>query len=144
MNCIFCDILYGVAPAKIVYDGISTLGIVPLNPVTKGHVIFMPRKHVRDASESPALTASVMEDVAQYIQRLRERSDTPANSPDFNIITSIGPAATQSVFHLHVHVVPRKDNDKLALPWHSGKTKKEKKSSVIEQTQEPKDNKPCL
>ena len=123
MNCVFCEILFGNQPAQIVYDGISTLGIVPLNPVTEGHVIFMPHKHVRDASEEPAVTGAVMNDAAQYIQHLRRRSDSDGpNRPDFNIITSIGPAATQSVFHLHVHVVPRTVNDDLALPWHSGKT----------------------
>lgn len=127
-NCVFCEILYGNQPAQIVYDGIATLGIVPLNPVVEGHVIFMPRKHVRDASESPAVTAAVMQDAAEYIQHLRRRADTPANSPDFNIITSIGPSATQSVYHLHVHVVPRANNDKLALPWHSGKHTKSTKN----------------
>ncbi|MGY4541351.1 histidine triad (HIT) family protein [Arthrobacter sp. UYNi723] len=123
MNCVFCEILYGNQPAQIVYDGIATLGIVPLNPVTEGHVIFMPRKHVRDASEAPSVTAAVMGDAAQYIQHLRLRADSDGpNSPDFNIITSIGPAATQSVFHLHLHVVPRTVNDALALPCYSGKT----------------------
>jgi histidine triad (HIT) family protein len=122
MNCVFCEILYGNQPAQIVYDGIVTLGIVPLNPVTEGHVIFMPRKHVRDASEEPSVAAAVMGDATQYIQHLRRRSDSGPNSPDFNIITSIEPAATQSVFHLHLHVVPRTVNDALALPWHSGKT----------------------
>lgn len=121
MNCIFCEILYGTAPAEIVYDGISTLGIVPLNPVTEGHVIFIPRKHVRDASSEPAVTASVMEDASQYIQHLKYRDGK--DSTDFNLITSIGPIATQSVFHLHIHVVPRRVNDGLALPWHSGKSK---------------------
>lgn len=125
MNCIFCEILYESSPATVVYDGISTLGIVPLNPVTEGHVIFLPRKHVRDASTEPAVTAAVMRDVAEYIQHIRRRPDSAgANAPDFNIITSIGPDATQSVFHLHVHLVPRTANDGLALPWHSGKQKK--------------------
>lgn len=120
-NCVFCEILYGSAPAIIVYDGISSLGIVPLGPVTDGHVIFLPRKHVRDATEDPAVTASVMADAARYIEHIRYRD---GNKPDFNIITSIGPDATQSVFHLHIHVVPRRANDGLALPWYSGKTKK--------------------
>lgn len=120
-NCVFCEILYGTAPATVVYDGISSLGIVPLGPVTDGHVIFLPRKHVRDAAERPSVTASVMEDAAQYIKHIRERE---VDVPDFNIITSIGPDATQSVFHLHVHVVPRRANDGLALPWYSGKKSK--------------------
>lgn len=115
MNCIFCEILYGNAPAKVVFDGIATLGIVPLNPVTPGHVIFMPRKHVRDAIEDPAVTGQVMRDAAHYLDAGRRRlEDDPT---DANIITSIGPAATQTVFHLHVHLVPRRPGDGLALPW---------------------------
>ncbi|KIA73456.1 hypothetical protein ANMWB30_23830 [Arthrobacter sp. MWB30] len=123
MNCIFCDILYGAAPAETIYDGISTLGIVPLNPVTEGHVLFMPRKHVRDAAENPAVTAAVMQDAAWYTQRKREQAQSAGHEPSsFNIITSIGRSATQSIFHLHFHVVPRTENDGLALPWHNGGT----------------------
>lgn len=122
MNCIFCEILRGNEPYQSVWNGISTLGIVPLNPVTDGHVIFMPRKHVRDAAENPAVTAEVMHDTSTYIAHARSQGTLG----DANIITSIGPAATQSVFHLHVHVVPRQENDGLALPWYSGKTSKGK------------------
>ncbi|WBL18494.1 HIT family protein [Citricoccus sp. NR2] len=122
MNCIFCEILYGTEPHQTVWNGISTLGIVPLSPVTEGHVIFMPRKHVRDAAEDPSVTAEVMHDASTYIAHARSQGILG----DANIITSIGPAATQSVFHLHVHVVPRQENDGLALPWYSGKTSKGK------------------
>ncbi|MGJ9405273.1 HIT family protein [Nesterenkonia aurantiaca] len=114
-NCIFCEILYGTAEAKTVFNGISTLGIVPLNPVTPGHVIFMPRKHVRDFAEDSAVSAAVMNDVAVYADVVSRRNLDERS--DFNIITSAGPAATQSVYHLHVHYVPRKTNDGLYLPW---------------------------
>ena len=112
-NCVFCEILYGTAPAQEVYDGIATLGIVPLNPVTEGHVIFMPRKHVRDALEEPRITAQVMDDVATYAHHVRRTEQ----HEDFNIITSAGAEATQTVFHLHIHLVPRRAGDDLALPW---------------------------
>ena len=112
-NCVFCEILHGSAPASIVYDGIATLGIVPLNPVTEGHVIFMPRKHVRDALENPGVTKQVMEDVATYGTHMRRTGQVE----DCNIITSAGEVATQTVFHLHVHYVPRRAEDGLHLQW---------------------------
>ena len=112
-NCAFCEILYGSAPASVVYDGIATLGIVPLNPVTEGHVIFMPRKHVRDALEDPRVTKYVMEDVASYGTRMRRTGQIES----CNIITSAGAEATQTVFHLHLHLVPRRAGDSLHLPW---------------------------
>lgn len=112
-NCVFCMILYGLAPAKTVFDGIGTLGIVPLNPVVPGHVILMPRKHVRDAAEDSSVTRQVVGDASEYVRAsVLAREFTSAN-----IITSIGAAATQTIFHLHVHVVPRREGDGLALPW---------------------------
>lgn len=130
-SCVFCEILYGSEPAKVVYDGISTLGIVPLNPVTEGHVIFIPRKHVRDATTDPDVTGQTMSDAAEFV---RIASRTPARDGMYesvNFITSVGRPATQSVFHLHIHVVPRTENDGLALPWYSGKTNR--KSSIRRQ-----------
>lgn len=81
------------------------MAIVPLNPVTEGHVLVIPRWHVVDAVQEPQVTADVMRCAAELAER------------PCNIITSSGGEATQSVFHLHVHVVPRREGDGLALPW---------------------------
>lgn len=121
MNCVFCEILYGTEPAEKVYDGIATIGIVPLNPVTEGHVIFIPRKHVRDAIEDTDVTAQVMADAANFVGLARMSPSRNGLYDSVNFITSVGKPATQSVFHLHIHVVPRKEDDGLALPWYSGK-----------------------
>jgi histidine triad (HIT) family protein len=69
----------------------------------------LPTTHVRDAGEDPDVTATVMRKAAMLTRLI-----LPA---DFNIITSAGPSATQTVFHLHVHLVPRVPGDGLALPW---------------------------
>lgn len=124
-NCTFCEIIYGTEEAEVVSDGISTVGIVPLNPVTDGHVIFIPRKHVRDALEDTDVTASVMQAACEYAGYQRSRSGSESLSRiagrplahDFNIITSAGPNATQTINHLHIHVVPRFEDDGLTLPW---------------------------
>lgn len=79
----------------------------PLNPVVPGHMLVVPLRHVNDAAEDPFLTGQVMTLAARLAGRLG----------DCNLITSIGPAATQTVFHLHIHVVPRRTGDGLALPW---------------------------
>jgi histidine triad (HIT) family protein len=80
----------------------------PLNPVTPGHLLVVPGEHVRDAAVAPATAAAVMQQAALIVQRSGE---------DANIITSCGAAATQTVPHLHVHVVPRREGDGLSLPW---------------------------
>jgi histidine triad (HIT) family protein len=86
----------------------------PLNPVTSGHRLFVPRSHVADALTRPVITGHVMEYAARW-----------AYGHDLapcNLITSAGAEATQSVFHLHIHLVPRRDGDGLALPWSGQRT----------------------
>jgi histidine triad (HIT) family protein len=112
-DCVFCEILAGNEPAQYVSEKPDSIAIHPLKPVTFMHMIVIPRVHVADFSESPLVTAAVMRDAAELVQTL--------GITDVNIIVNQGVLATQSVFHLHVHIVPRKADDRLALPWHSGK-----------------------
>jgi histidine triad (HIT) family protein len=105
-SCVFCAILRGDAPADVVRMWNRAIAIRPLNPVTAGHLLVIPREHVRDASTAPDVTAYAMRCAVEIARR------------PYNIITSAGAEATQTVFHLHLHVVPRFDGDGLALPWH--------------------------
>jgi histidine triad (HIT) family protein len=80
----------------------------PLNPVALGHMLFVPDRHVMSARYDSATTGECMRAAARYASRQQE---------DFNLITSSGHSATQTVPHLHVHYVPRREGDGLALPW---------------------------
>ncbi|GGG04085.1 putative HIT-like protein [Rhodococcoides trifolii] len=109
IDCVFCDRI-----ANEEYDGtdsIDSFGVVwfaPLNPVTPGHTLFVPTAHVESAAEFPTIAGVVMQAASRFV-----RDDVgPAN-----IITSVGAAATQTVMHLHIHVVPRCADDGLTLPW---------------------------
>lgn len=106
-GCVFCGIAAGTEPAQIVREWPDAIAFVPLNPVVDGHTLVIPRKHVRDAVESQTITALTM---ARAAELAAEHSAS-------NILTNVGKAATQSVFHLHVHVVPRSVGDELMLPW---------------------------
>lgn len=108
-DCAFCGIVASrqgefanerLFPAVISFE--------PLNPVTPGHRLIVPCEHVTDAASSPQITAIVFEHAAWWAKEQNE---------DFNLITSAGVAATQSVYHLHVHYVPRRIGDGLHLPW---------------------------
>lgn len=107
-DCVFCDIVDGRAPAKLVDTTADSIAIRPRHPVTDNHVLVIPRTHVQDAADNPQVTAATMRDAAAL---------APCLAGDFNLITSAGTAATQTVFHLHIHVVPRRDGDGLTLPW---------------------------
>lgn len=106
-GCVFCDIAQGIAPATIVEQWPDALAIVPLGPVTPGHVLVIPRVHVEHFAQAPIVTGQTAARAAQYAAR----------HGDANLITSRGPAATQTVKHLHWHVVPRAEGDDLPLPW---------------------------
>lgn len=105
--CVFCAIVGKAAPATILREWEDCIAIVPLAPVTPGHALVLPRIHVHDASTDPTMTGMVMIRAAQMAKVWHS----------YNLITSVGEDATQSVFHLHVHIVPRHDDDRLALPW---------------------------
>ncbi|MFD8938576.1 HIT family protein [Streptomyces sp. NPDC059578] len=107
-TCVFCAIAAGEAPATVVHAWTDAIAIRPRSGgVNDGHLLVLPRTHVPDAGTDPDVTATVMRHAAQLM----------AQHPNANLITSRGPAATQTVYHLHVHVVPREDGDGLPLPW---------------------------
>jgi histidine triad (HIT) family protein len=108
-DCVFCEIVAGRAPATLVPTNfLGVIAFVPLCPVVEGHVLFVPHRHVVDGAENPLLTALTFQAAAQHAQVL---------GGPFNLITSAGRAATQSVDHLHVHYVPRAVDDQLMVPW---------------------------
>lgn len=104
-DCVFCRIIRGEAPARYVHRWADAIAIIPLNPVVPGHILVIPRIHVVDALEYPDVTACTMYLAASVAV------------PPCNLITSVGTEATQSVRHLHIHVVPRAHRDGLPLTW---------------------------
>lgn len=110
MTCVFCDFIHGDAPKPRRYGNVSdeVVSFEPLNPVTFGHTLFVPTMHVEDATEVPQVTAVTMRAASEWARDM---------TFPCNLITSVGEAATQSVKHLHIHVVPRSAGDGLTLPW---------------------------
>jgi histidine triad (HIT) family protein len=108
-TCVFCAIAVGEAPATVVrrWDDRGVIAIRPRGGVNDGHVLVIPTTHVADAGVDPDVSARTMACAAELM----------AEHPDANIITSKGSKATQTVFHLHIHVVPRQQGDGLPLPW---------------------------
>lgn len=105
-DCPFCQ---RIAKGEFDYDDHWCVAFRPLNPVTPGHFLVVPRKHVAHALESPFHAGRALQFAGYLTREMSLRSA--------NFITSAGRDATQTVFHLHVHVVPRKPDDGLPLPW---------------------------
>jgi len=108
-GCVFCAISRGDSPAKVLDGGAQALIIEPLNPVTPGHVLVIPHVHIDDFTDGDGhVAAATMRVASAYAADL---------GGPCNLITSKGPEATQTVPHLHLHIVPRREGDGLALPW---------------------------
>ena len=113
-DCIFCKVLAGEIPGEIVDSDERTITVMDINPATRGHVVVIPRAHSKDLLEvSEEDLAATMAAVRRMIVRMQE-TIRPAG---FNVLNNMGRAAWQSIFHFHVHVIPRYEDDPLQLPW---------------------------
>lgn len=113
-DCIFCKILAGEIPARIVDEDEHTIAFMDIAPATRGHALVIPRAHARDLLELPA---EDLASVAIASQRLAARMRERLGADGVNLLNSCGAAAWQTVFHFHVHVIPRYSDDPLRLPW---------------------------
>lgn len=113
-DCPFCGIVAGDVPGQIVDSDKHTVAFMDISPATRGHALVVPREHSADLME---ISDSDLERTSVAARRLAARMREVLEPDGFNILNSCGPAAWQTVFHFHVHVVPRYDDDPLKLPW---------------------------
>jgi histidine triad (HIT) family protein len=113
-NCIFCKIVAGELPATIIDEDERTISFMDIAPATRGHALVIPRAHSIDLL---SVEPEDLHAVAFAARRLASRAGERLGADGVNLINSCGAAAWQSVFHFHVHVIPRYDGDPLRLPW---------------------------
>lgn len=113
-DCLFCGIVTGSIPSETVDSDERTLAFMDINPATRGHALVVPRRHSVDLLdvEPDDLTATTL-----AAQRLARRMSEVLDPDGVNLLNACGAAAWQSVFHFHIHVVPRYEDDPLELPW---------------------------
>jgi histidine triad (HIT) family protein len=108
--CIFCEIVAGRAPAEVVWEDHGTLAFVDLRQPNPGHVLVVPREHLSDARALDGPTGAAL--MATLVRVLRA-VDAAFPGEGLSVWHSIGPAAFQEVHHLHLHILPRRQNDGL-------------------------------
>jgi len=113
-ECIFCSIATGDMPATIVDEDERTIAFMDIAPATRGHALVIPRAHAPDLL---SVGTEDLQAVAVASQRLAARSKERLRADGINLLNSCGAAAWQTVFHFHVHVIPRYRDDPLRLPW---------------------------
>jgi len=113
-NCLFCGIASGAIPSQTVAENDLVFAFMDINPATRGHLLVIPRVHSTDLREADPedLTATVL-----MAQDLTGRVIDRLEADGANVLSCIGADAWQSVFHTHLHVIPRYQGDPLRLPW---------------------------
>jgi len=113
-DCLFCKIVRGEIHALFVDEDERTVAFMDINPATRGHALVIPRRHARDLLE---IEVEDLEATIVAAQRLARRASERLGADGVNLLNSCGQAAWQTVYHFHIHVIPRYEGDPLRLPW---------------------------
>jgi diadenosine tetraphosphate (Ap4A) HIT family hydrolase len=112
MSCVFCAIVTGEGPAVRIYEDDDYLAILDIRPFTRGHTLVLPKRHTVDLTDTAPETLANMVVIGQRIANAARATELADAT---NIAINDGRAAFQSVFHIHLHVLPRRNGDKLSF-----------------------------
>lgn len=128
-NCIFCKIAAGEIPSATLYEDGDFRVILDVGPAAKGHMLILPKKHYADIMAMPEdLTGKAF----VLAKRMAEKMETALGCDGVNVLQNNHEAAGQTVFHFHIHLIPRYKNDKVGLGWKTGKLTDEDRSEIME------------
>ncbi len=113
-DCLFCRIVAGELPATMIAEDERTIAFMDINPATRGHALVVPRGHAQDLL---TIDSGDLRDAIVVAQRVAGLAKERLGAAGVNVINSCGAAAWQTVFHFHLHVIPRYEGDPLQLPW---------------------------
>lgn len=116
-TCIFCKIANGEIPSATVYEDGDFRVILDLGPASKGHALILPKSHYKDICEADQTVGEKLFPLAARIGRAMK---SELHASGFNVVQNNGTSAGQTVFHLHVHVIPRYDGGPDMVTWQPG------------------------
>ena len=114
IDCDFCRIVSRIAPAEVVYETDSMLAFFPLEPATRGHTLVIPKRHIESFLD---LAPSDIPELGLTVVTVGRALRAVLAPEGMNVISSAGAAASQTVMHLHVHLVPRWSGDAIGDIW---------------------------
>ena len=127
-NCIFCKLANGEIPTATLYEDDEFRVILDLGPATKGHALILPKEHYANIYE-------IDEEVAGRAFKLAKKMVTKLTEvlgcDGYNIVQNNGEVAGQTVFHFHMHLIPRYEGDQVALTWKPGELTDEMKEEIL-------------
>lgn len=129
-DCVFCKIVAGEIPSAKVFEDEDTLAFFDINPLTKGHCLIIPKKHYEDIFSLPFEELKALIVKAKNLAQQLKKS---LSAQGINLVNASGRAAEQSVFHFHLHLIPRYEDDQLELSqWWQTKVKQADPSELKE------------
>ena len=126
-NCIFCKIANGEIPSTTLYEDEDFRVILDLGPATRGHALLLPKEHYKNLFELDDETAQKAILVAK---KMAGKMKDALGADGFNLVQNNGEAAGQTVFHFHMHLIPRYENDNAGILWEPGETTPEDMAEV--------------
>lgn len=126
-NCIFCKIAAGEIPSKTIYEDDKFRVILDLGPATKGHALILPKNHYANLYELPEDTAG---DVMKLAKKMATIMTEKLGCQGFNLMQNNGETAGQTVFHFHMHLIPRYENDGQEINWKPGSPTQEELEEI--------------
>ena len=126
-NCIFCKIANGEIPSTTLYEDEDFRVIPDLGPATRGHALLLPKNHFANLFELDDETAQKAILVAK---KMAGKMKDALGADGFNLVQNNGEAAGQTVFHFHMHLIPRYENDNAGILWEPGETTPEDMAEV--------------
>lgn len=127
-HCIFCKIANGEIPSATLYEDEEFRVILDLGPASKGHALILPKAHAANLFELPDETAAKAIVVAKKVAaRLQEG----LNADGLNLVQNNGEAAGQTVFHFHMHLIPRYRDDSVNVTWKPGELTESDKQEIL-------------
>lgn len=126
-NCIFCKIAAGEIPSKTLYEDDKFRVILDLNPATRGHGLILPKDHYANLYELPEETAG---EVMKLAKKMAGLMSDKLKCDGFNLVQNNGQQAGQTVFHFHMHLIPRYKGDGQVLGWKEQSTTQEELEEI--------------
>ena len=127
-DCIFCKIAGGDIPSATLYEDDDFRVILDLGPATKGHALILPKQHYANLYE---LDDSVASKVLVLAKKMITKMTDILGCDGYNIVQNNGEAAGQTVFHFHMHLIPRSKGDEVGLGWKMGELTDEDKEDIL-------------
>ena len=127
-DCIFCKLSNGDIPTNALYEDDVVKVIFDLNPASKGHVLILPKNHFANLFEIPE---DIEAKAFVLAQKMATKMKKVFDCDGFNIVQNNGECAGQTVFHFHMHLIPRYKGDQVGITWHPGELSDADKEEIL-------------